>query len=382
MLNNVRLIDSEVPVNITIQGDIITGLINRSPTKKEKLELNFEGALVFPGLINSHDHLDFNLFPQLGDKKYNNYTEWGKYIHQHYKREIAEVLKVPVGLREEWGILKNLLCGVTTVVNHGEKIKIRNPLINVHEKYYCLHSAGFENNWRLKLNHPSKWQFPFVIHTGEGTDDYAGREIDRLIRWNLLRRKLIGVHGVAMQQKQAKNFKALVWCPQSNDFLLGKTATVNELKDYTTILFGTDSTLTGSWNIWEHIRQARRSGLLSDTELYKSLTISAAGIWNTNNGEIAEGKKVDLVVVKPQKGKHNADGFFSAGPADILLVISNGQIKLFDKILYYQLAKMDTSVFRPVNIDGVCKYVAGNLPKLVKDIKQYYSGASFPVTTD
>src|SRR6202007_1168364 len=109
-----------------------------------------------------------------------------------------------------------------------------------------LHSVGFEKKWRLKLNNPFKQKLPVVIHTGEGTDRRANKEIDRLTGWNLLGRKLIGIHGVAMASHQAEKFRALVWCPQSNDFLLGKTAPVNRIEKYTDILFGTDSTLTGS----------------------------------------------------------------------------------------------------------------------------------------
>jgi len=59
-----------------------------------------------------------------------------------------------------------------------------------------------------------------------------------LTKWNLLNRDVVGIHGVAMNAEQAKKFKALVWCPASNYFLLNKTADVNKLKNNTTICFG------------------------------------------------------------------------------------------------------------------------------------------------
>jgi cytosine/adenosine deaminase-related metal-dependent hydrolase len=98
-----------------------------------------------------------------------------------------------------------------------------------------------------------------MIHTGEGKDELAYKEIDELIHWNLLGKKLIGIHGVVMSEDQAKEFEALVWCPGSNYFLLNQTAQIDRLKKHTTILFGTDSTLTGNWNIWDHIRLARKN---------------------------------------------------------------------------------------------------------------------------
>src|SRR5882762_2022569 len=125
--------------------------------------LSFEDALVFPGLINSHDHLDFNLFPSLGNKIYKNYTAWGQDIHTHNKEAIAAVLKIPRQLRTLWGLYKNLLNGFTTVVNHGEKLETDGNIITVFQDYHCLHSVGFEKSWRWKLNRPGRSEWPFEL---------------------------------------------------------------------------------------------------------------------------------------------------------------------------------------------------------------------------
>jgi hypothetical protein len=380
VLNNVSLIDSNNPVNIQIRGTQISKISGE--IMPDNIVLTFENALAFPGLVNSHDHLEFNLFPQFGDTIYNNYTEWGKHIHAKFKNEIAAVLKVPVLLREQWGIIKNLICGVTTVVNHGNKLKTKDPLISVYKPYHFLHSVQFEKGWKIKLNHLFKLKLPVVVHVGEGTDQSSGNEIDQLIRWNILRKTLIGVHGVAMSPNQAKKFKALVWCPESNQYLLNKTAPVDKLKEHTTILFGTDSTLTGNWNIWEHIRLARKTKMLSDTELYNTLNLNAAAIWNTQNDEIKPGKKADIVVTKIKNGQNGLEAFFNTGPEDILLVIHKGCIRLFDAELRIQLATMNIAGYRKIYINGIGKYVKYNVPGLIKDIRQYYPEAVFPVTTD
>jgi hypothetical protein len=104
-----------------IKEDMISAVLMGDLHASDETVINFDDAIAFPGLINSHDHLDFNLFPSLGEKLYQNYTEWGKQIHQDYSNEIAAILKIPTSLRERWGIYKNLICGVTTVVNHGPK---------------------------------------------------------------------------------------------------------------------------------------------------------------------------------------------------------------------------------------------------------------------
>ena len=254
---------------------------------------------LFPGLINSHDHLDFNLFPQTGSRIYNNYIDWAQDIHAPHKETINAVLRIPQHIRTQWGLYKNLLNGVTTVINHGEKLSIDNNIINVVQGNFFLHSIRFEKNWKLKLNSPLAKSRPYVIHIGEGTDDASYKEINKLIRWNIYKRKIIGVHGVAMDEKQATAFQALVWCPASNYFLLNATAAVEKLKSKTAILFGTDSTLTSDWNIWEHIRLARNSRLVSDQELFEMLTIRPAAVWGLKGfGKIAEHHVADIIIAK------------------------------------------------------------------------------------
>jgi len=381
ILNNLRTALQGDPVHIRAINDKIAE-VSASPlvSMPDLLSLDLNGALVFPGLINSHDHLDFNLFPALGDKTYNDYTEWGNYIHQNYKEEIDKVLKIPVGLREAWGIYKNLLCGVTTVVNHGEKIKKPTNLITVHEDCQSIHSVQFGKKWKLSLNNPLKKNVAAAIHTGEGTTASAAREIDMLSKWNLLKRPVIGIHGVAMSTKQAKEFRALIWCPESNYFMLDQTAQVNLLKAHTAILFGTDSTLTGNWNIWEHIRLARKTGYLTDQEIFDSLTTNAALAWKLQSGVIAPSKSADLVIARNKNNAGESNAFFGIGPEDLLLVLHNGRISLFDGELLPQLKNIDPSDYSRVSIQGAFKYVAGDVQQLMDEIRNYYPEASFPVT--
>ena len=74
--------------NIQVKNGKITAVTNGEKYSENfpgETIINFENAIAFPGLINSHDHLDFNLFPQTGNRIYNNYTEWGKDIHDQNK---------------------------------------------------------------------------------------------------------------------------------------------------------------------------------------------------------------------------------------------------------------------------------------------------------
>jgi cytosine/adenosine deaminase-related metal-dependent hydrolase len=381
ILNNVKITGSNEPVNIRVDNGKITNISSSVMIDTSvPLQLTFDNDMLFPGLINSHDHLDFNLFPQLGNRTYSNYTEWGKHIHKNYKQEISNILKIPVLLRSQWGVFKNLLCGVTTVVNHGENSGISDDLITVFEESHCLHSVQFEKGWKFKLNNPFKVNLPVTIHVGEGDDLPSFHEIDKLIRWNILQKKLIGVHAVAMSEYQAKKFEAIVWCPQSNYFLLNKTALVNLLKKHTNLLFGTDSTLTSTWDIWDHLKLARKTKLINDKTLYETLNQNAAKIWKLNCGEIAPGKDADMVVATIKPGKSGFDAFFAIDPADLLLVMHKGNIRLFDETLLPQLNAVDLSDFSAIRVNGACKYVQGDLPGLMEKIRGFQPTIEFPVS--
>src|ERR1700692_695101 len=147
LLCNLSLIEDESLVDILLARGRIQSINSAGESSGfigNKWSIQFEKAIVFPGLINSHDHLDFNLFPRFGQRLYKNYREWGLQIQKENKREIEEILNIPQELRTQWGLYKNLLNGITTVINHGEKLITGKELITVFQDYKALHSVGFE----------------------------------------------------------------------------------------------------------------------------------------------------------------------------------------------------------------------------------------------
>ena len=177
-----------------------------------------------------------------------------------------------------------------------------------------------------------------------------------------------------MDEEQATAFEALVWCPASNYFLLKNTAAIDKLKAKTSILFGTDSTLTSGWNLWEHIRLARNTQMVNDKELIDMFTINPAAVWGLKgSGKIAVGYKADIVIAKQKAAPGNLDSFFSLNPEDILLILHNGEIKLFDVTLSGKIDPADCKVnnFSKIFIGESCKYVEGNLPGSTEHIPFY-----------
>lgn len=371
LFKNIHFPGQDILRDILTHQDKIVGVGQGLPAAKNEPIVEFSNAIAFPGLINSHDHLEFNLFPRLGHRIYSNYAEWGEDIHIKHEPLIRAINNIPLDLRARWGEYKNLLNGVTTVVNHGKKLPVGDNLIGVVQTVQSLHSLRGERNWRYHVNLPHKKYKALVMHVGEGSDPVSRREIDRLINWNLLNRKLVGVHGIAMSERQAASFSALVWCPDSNIFLYNKTADVDLLRQRTNILFGTDSTLTSSWNIWEQIRLARQQQLLDDRQLFESLTTTPAETWELKElGSLGKGKQADLVIAKTKNYPGDWDSFYGLNPEDILLVLREGDIKLFADEIAGTLLKcgLELNGYYKVNVMGCEKHVKGNLPALRAEI--------------
>jgi cytosine/adenosine deaminase-related metal-dependent hydrolase len=387
LLRNLYSVSHGANVDIRISGTKLDQVIQSGEAVQldpNSQGITFENAIVFPGLINSHDHLDFNVFPRLGNRLYPSYVEWGTDIHKSNKSVIDNVLKIPLELRVLWGIYKNLLNGITTVVNHGPPLKNNDGLIKVFQNCKSIHSVQLEKNWILKLNRPGREKTPYVFHIGEGTDSASKNEIKKLLRWNLFHKKLIGIHAVAMKRKQASRFEAIVWCPFSNQFLLGQTADISELKKQTKIIFGTDSTVSADWNIWEHFRMALNYKVVSEQELYHMVTDVPARVWELNNlGQLQENFVADIVIARRKKELNGLDAFFTLNPEDILMVIREGAIVLYDESIrpLLQHSEQEINGFSRIYLNENLKFVKGDLPDLINRIKEFYPGISFPVTT-
>ena len=84
--------------------------------------VDLQGALVLPGLINAHDHLELNHFGRLTCRdRYRNASEWIADLRPRLSADpaIREGRAHPLVERVFIGALKNLLAGVTMVAHHN-----------------------------------------------------------------------------------------------------------------------------------------------------------------------------------------------------------------------------------------------------------------------
>jgi cytosine/adenosine deaminase-related metal-dependent hydrolase len=223
------------------------------------VNLDLGGYRILPGLINAHDHLEFNLFPRLGSGLYPNATEWAKDIYKPDEPPVSDHLRVPKRLRLIWGGLKNLLSGVTTVCHHNPYDSVFDEAdfpVRVVKRFGWAHSLRFSPDIAERFRAtPEGW--PFVIHLGEATDAEGAEEIYRLDEMGALTERTVLVHAVALDRDGLdlvrRRGASIVWCPSSNLFTLGRTLDASALDG---VALGTDSALTGAGDMLDELEVA------------------------------------------------------------------------------------------------------------------------------
>ena len=116
------------------------------------------------------------------------------------------------------------------------------------------------------------------------------------------------------------------------------------------------------------------------TDLYRMLTHTAGQVWHLPGYRSEESFPADLVVARSRIDAPAGEQFISLDPADILMVIRQGEVRLFDESLRDHLEKsgMKSKGFFPCLVGDRLKYVQGNLPFLVQEIKKYLPEATLP----
>jgi cytosine/adenosine deaminase-related metal-dependent hydrolase len=312
--------------------------------------VDLRGAIVLPGLINAHDHLELNHYGRLKSReRYENASGWIEDMRPRLSDDpaIRNGRSHPLIERLFIGGLKNLLAGVTTVAHHNPFYpEMRRTMpVRVVRRYGWAHSFLLERQPAGARGEPGgeiaqRWRTtpadaPFVLHLAEGVDEDARGELPRLEALGCLKPNTVIVHGVAIDadgwRRVADAGAGLVWCPASNDFLFGRSVPVRDVLDSierpgadgngarVNIALGTDARITGSRDLLDELRVARSVAPVSAGELLRMVTTGpSALLWQPKSGRLTVGGPADLMVIPP----------FDPDPAAALLETRRRDVRL------------------------------------------------------
>jgi len=397
LLLNSFLIDPNNPsesVHIVIEGERILDILTATRGEVESdITIDLSDKIVFPGLVNPHDHFIGTWSPRLGSGPYKNARIWQEDIFSEEKphieyREKKRIMNEATFPLYQLGMYKNIFSGVTTVSDHFPKMPdefyVQSP-IRIIQRYRQAHSIYWNNHWggqdMTEEFAETKGEMPFIIHIAEGTDEESQRELRQLDERGCLAENTVLIHGIAFSDEDidllVERGGNLVWCPDSNRFLIGKTADVKKLlAKEINVSLGTDSTMSGSDNLFDELRCAKecyreRYGEdISDETLFKMVTTNAAQALMVSDeaGTVEVKKSADILVLSGSPSTP-LKSLMMACPSDIELLLCAGK-PVLSAMEYHHLFSELSVPNTQIGINGEAKLVAGNPFSPIKQIQK------------
>jgi hypothetical protein len=333
--------------------------------------IDLRDHLIFPGLINAHEHLHVNAVPPLRTAApFPSSYAWIAAFQAHFKEPtVVAALQVPKALRLRHGALKNLLAGTTCVAHHDPW----HPALDATDFPVALLR---DYGWSYALGWPgygppvpssfaaTPADHPWMIHLAEGTDATAQAELDQLDQLGCLAANSVLVHGVGLRERDIDRViasgAAVVWCPTSNHALLGRSLDPRRLCAAGRLALGSDSRLSGARDLLDEMRGVAARGELSPRQLLGLVTTDAARILRLpGRGSLAPGARADLVIVEDRGGSAESS-LTGIRRGDIRAVVRDGVPRIADPDFAEWFAATGVDAV-PVTLDGKPKLLAGPL---------------------
>jgi len=350
-------------------------------------------SFIFPGLIDLHNHLTWNLFPRWPPadwkptdwdptKKFGARYDWQQL--QSYKDSLDTPHRIL--FEEGWGCemnrygeVKALAGGSTSSVGSLGPQKCIEGLARDLDFYSGFYQTDVFNQEKLAYN-VFPFEMPvadaesvrtrlssgqlnsFVIHVAEGAagNASAAREYRMLVAQGFLRPGVSIIHEVALKATQFQDMAAhgvgLIWSPRSNFELYGTTADVRSAKNAGVVVaIAPDWSPSGSSGMLEELKYAdawnsrQRPKVFEDADLVKTATSSPAQLAGLGEkiGSLSRGFFADLLLIK-RKGSDPYAALLHASPLDVRLVVVGGKPVYGDRDLMEQL--LPQAVLEPVTI--------------------------------
>lgn len=388
-LSNVTCITPQKVIpggSLQVEGDTITGL-NEQATRNYTCD---ERRYLYPALINVHDHLRGNYLPKIGPPEGTYYLNWSywdvdlKASPVYSERENITPLDIYY-----LGAYKNIFSGVATVQDHfphemNEEFLPHMPL-RVLSQYALAHEcSSFDLGWGkgVKPEHDRavSENIPFITHLEEGFDNESQNGVEILEKADSLDEYAVLIHCIGFSADDIKKAERagahIVWCPASNMFMFNVTCKIKEMLDRTVnISIGTDSTASGSYNLFEEMRYARDvyyrmyGENLDSKTITNMVTINPARALRIDEwtGSLEPGKKADILLLNPSRDDP-FDALLEAGSEDIELLCLEGN-PLYGSAEYEELFTRSGKPFTEITVNGRKKLAVGDPTGLMERVR-------------
>lgn len=386
LLDNCRILDENFEIidgRILILDDTIGSVLRLDEpiNRNVDLKVNLEKRIVFPGLLNAHDHLVDSFWPPLSDGPYESWIHWEE--KKTASKQFRMIQQLSLADLYTLGFFRNVMSGATTVMDHFPR-EFNKPFmnklqVNLLEHYFLAHSAGQRHhNWGCGLEEEfrqSKGVLPFFIHVCEGFSPDIRDEVEILNRMGILSGNTVLVNGPALQDEDvemiASKKSSFVWCPISTQTIFHQQPPIKTIIEHgIPVAIGTDSAISGSVNLLEDLRFARRFlQPYPDKELVKMATIRAAEVLMINKrcGSIAPGKSADFLIFEDFKNDP-FESFFALTPKDIAVVVNQGNL-IYGEEMFRSTCSLDFSFYSEIMVKGRPKIIHGKLLQLLDRIE-------------
>jgi 5-methylthioadenosine/S-adenosylhomocysteine deaminase len=344
-------------------------------------------SFIFPGLIDLHNHLTWNLFPRWPPANWKP-TDWdpSKKFGARYDWQQLQTYKDDLDsphrslFDEGWGCemnrfgeVKALAGGATSSLGSLGPEKCIEGLVRDLDFYSGIYqtddfkSEKLVNNVfplemsvdaasALRSNLSSGQVNAFIVHLAEGANSNASaaREYKMFVGHGFLRPGVSVIHGVALKAPQFQEMAAhgvgLIWSPRSNLELYGTTADIASAKSAGVVLaIAPDWSPSGSSGMIEELKYAaawnarQHPKVLEDSDFVKMATIYPAQLAGLSDkiGSLSRGNLADLLVLK-KTGTDPYAALVHATPLDIRLIIVGGNPVYGDRDLMEKFVPGDT----------------------------------------
>ena len=365
-------VHASLRISDTCVAGIVTDWLSSFTSAASGLEVNLGGYLVLPGFVNAHDHLEFALFPRMGNPPYSNASAWALDIQDTFADVIAKHRSVPRDVRLWWGGIRNLLCGVTTVCHHNapEPELYRDDFpVRVAQECGWGHSLAFGGDLQAARS-ASPRAGAFIVHACEGMDREAREELRELDRLEVLDEDAVIVHGLAIDDEGAELLRrrgtSLIVCPSSNQFLFGSVPDMQRFANIGHVALGSDSPLTAEGDFLDEVRFAMRYLGISSRRAYRMATQEPAAILRLRQGEgsIRVDGRADLIAVR-HTGCDWLERLRSLSAADVEFVMIGGRVQLASETILTRLPPALRQGLEPLWFDGTVRWLRAPIRDLL-----------------